>query len=121
MQRFAADPELLAAARPLITAAAIANGVKLATGPMVTVSTCSGTDQAAQALVRRTQGICENMKGGRRPGLPALREALSRIARHLQPGRKPRSQPLGPCRGSPHRPARPDGLSERSPPPQVSA
>lgn len=62
-QRFAADSHLLAAARPLLNAAAIANGAKLVTGPLVTVSTCSGTDQAAQAIVRRTAGICENMEG----------------------------------------------------------
>lgn len=30
---------------------------------MVTVSTCSGTDQAAQSMVERTGGICENMEG----------------------------------------------------------
>ncbi len=62
-QRFAADSRLLAAARPLLSAAATANGAKLVTGPLVTVSTCSGTDQAAQAMVRRTAGICENMEG----------------------------------------------------------
>jgi futalosine hydrolase len=62
-QRFPADPQLVAEAQPFIEAAAIAAGAKLATGPLVTVSTCSGTDQAAQAMVQRTGGICENMEG----------------------------------------------------------
>jgi futalosine hydrolase len=62
-QRFPADPQLLAAAQPLLTAAANAAGTKLAVGPMVTVSTCSGTDQAARAMVERTGGLCENMEG----------------------------------------------------------
>ncbi len=62
-QRFPADPHLSASARPLIEAAVIKAGAKLATGPFVTVSTCSGTDQAAQAMVERTGGICENMEG----------------------------------------------------------
>lgn len=63
-QRFAADPQLLAATEPPLAAAASAAGVKLAIGPMVTVSTCSGTDQAAQDMAQRTGGICENMEGG---------------------------------------------------------
>lgn len=62
-QRFPADPQLLAAAQPLLAAAASAAGAKLAAGPLVTVSTCSGTDQAAQAMARRSGGICENMEG----------------------------------------------------------
>ncbi len=63
-QRFPADPQLLAAAQPLLAAAANEAGAKLAVGPLVTVSTCSGTDLVAQAMERRTSGICENMEGG---------------------------------------------------------
>ncbi len=63
-QHFSADPQLLAAAQQPLAAAASLAGAKLAIGPMVTVSTCSGTDQAAQAMVQRTGGICENMEGG---------------------------------------------------------
>lgn len=62
-QRFPADPRLLAATRPLFENAASAAGARVTTGPMVTVSTCSGTDQAAQSMVERTGGICENMEG----------------------------------------------------------
>lgn len=62
-QRFPADPKLLAAAQPLFAAAVSAAGAKLAAGPLVTVSTCSGTDQAAETMARRTGGICENMEG----------------------------------------------------------
>lgn len=63
-RRFAADPRLLEEARPLLEDAAATAGVNLATGPLVTVSTCSGTNQAALEMVRRTAGICENMEGG---------------------------------------------------------
>ena len=63
-QRFFADPQLLAAAQQPLADAASQADAKLAIGPMVTVSTCSGTDQAAQAMVQRTDGICENMEGG---------------------------------------------------------
>jgi len=62
-QRFCADPQRLAAVQPLLAAAANAAGAKLAIGPLVTVSTCSGTDQAARAMEQRTGGICENMEG----------------------------------------------------------
>lgn len=62
-QRFPADPQLLAAAQPLLASTAIEGGAKLVTGPLVTVSTCSGTDQAARTMARRTGGICENMEG----------------------------------------------------------
>ncbi len=62
-RRFAADARLLEEARPLLDHAAEVAGVKLAMGPLVTVSTCSGTSQAALEMVRRTAGICENMEG----------------------------------------------------------
>jgi futalosine hydrolase len=61
--RFAADPDLLRSARPLMEQAAVAAGRKLAAGPLVTVSTCSGTKAAGLELARRTGGICENMEG----------------------------------------------------------
>ena len=38
-------------------------GVKLVRGAFVTVSTCSGTRQRGEELVRRFHGICENMEG----------------------------------------------------------
>jgi futalosine hydrolase len=38
-------------------------GVKLARGRFITVSTCSGTRQRAEELVRSFHGICENMEG----------------------------------------------------------
>lgn len=38
-------------------------GVKLASGPFVTVSTCSGTAAVGTTVEERTGGICENMEG----------------------------------------------------------
>jgi futalosine hydrolase len=38
-------------------------GLVDAAGPIATVSTCSGTDEAAQEVVRRTGAICEAMEG----------------------------------------------------------
>jgi futalosine hydrolase len=38
-------------------------GVRLVHGRFITVSTCSGTRQRGDELVRRFQGICENMEG----------------------------------------------------------
>ncbi len=35
----------------------------LASGPFVTVSTCTGTTEKATELEKRTDGICENMEG----------------------------------------------------------
>lgn len=40
-----------------------AKGQSLATGPFVTVSCGSGTDQLASDIAARTNGICENMEG----------------------------------------------------------
>lgn len=62
------DPELLEALRPL------ADHV----GPVATVSTCSGTDEAAQAVRERTGALAEAMEGAAvlhaslRLGLPAV-------------------------------------------------
>ena len=57
-------PDLLERARSILAVALTGNAPRLAVGTFVTVSTCSGTDQAAAALYQRTQGICENMEGG---------------------------------------------------------
>ncbi len=38
-------------------------GVKLGRGSFVTLSTCSGTRQRGEELVRKFRGICENMEG----------------------------------------------------------
>ena len=38
-------------------------GVRLVPGRFITVSTCSGTRRHGEELVRRFQGICENMEG----------------------------------------------------------
>jgi futalosine hydrolase len=40
-----------------------AQGQSLVTGPFVTVSCCSGTDQLANDIAQRSGGICENMEG----------------------------------------------------------
>jgi futalosine hydrolase len=51
--RIMPDPEWAGLLRPLVDAA----------GPIATVSTCSGTDQAAAEVVRRTGALCEGMEG----------------------------------------------------------
>lgn len=61
--RFPADSALLGHAMPLLTQLAAAAGRKLASGTFVTVSTCSGTARAGEALARRCGGICESMEG----------------------------------------------------------
>jgi futalosine hydrolase len=47
-------------------------------GPLATVATCSGTDEAARAVARRTDALAEAMEGAavvhaaRRLGVPAI-------------------------------------------------
>jgi futalosine hydrolase len=60
--RFPADPELLAHGHRLITRNLGARQ-RVACGPLVTVSTCSGTALAGNLLARRTEGLGENMEG----------------------------------------------------------
>jgi futalosine hydrolase len=60
--RFPADPELLGRNHRLIAAQAGA-GRRVAVGPLVTVSTCSGTTALGRELTRRTGGLGENMEG----------------------------------------------------------
>lgn len=60
--RFPADPELLAHGHRLITRNLGAQQ-RVACGPLVTVSTCSGTTAAGNLLARRTEGLGENMEG----------------------------------------------------------
>lgn len=61
--RFPVDAPLLRHSGPLLQQFVTARERRLATGPLVTVSTCSGTDGGAAELARRTCGICENMEG----------------------------------------------------------
>jgi len=61
--RFPVDGPLLDRVRPLLSQAAAAADCRLAEGPFVTVSTCSGTAPTGAELARRTGGICENMEG----------------------------------------------------------
>lgn len=57
------DAAWLQRAQEQLTPFAAATGITLGTGPFVTVSTCSGTSAAGEALARRSGGICENMEG----------------------------------------------------------
>jgi futalosine hydrolase len=57
------DPDWLQRAKEQLTPFAAAAGIALATGPFVTVSTCSGTTSGGEILSRRSGGICENMEG----------------------------------------------------------
>jgi len=61
--RFPVDNPLLTTALPIIEQFAAHAGRKLATGPLVTVSTCSGSEQIGRDLALRTGGLCENMEG----------------------------------------------------------
>ena len=60
--RFPADPELLGRNHRLIAAQAGAER-RVAVGPLVTVSTCSGTTALGLALERRTGALGESMEG----------------------------------------------------------
>lgn len=60
--RFPTDPELLAHGHRLI-ARSIETPRQVAIGPLVTVSTCSGTATAGNLLAKRTGGVGENMEG----------------------------------------------------------
>ena len=60
--RYPADPELLALGQRLIVQALGAQQ-RVACGPLVTVSACSGSATAGEQLVRRTEGLGENMEG----------------------------------------------------------
>lgn len=61
--RWPVDRALHAWARPLFEEQAQNSATTLGSGPFVTVSTCTGTTDAATAMARRTGGICENMEG----------------------------------------------------------
>ena len=54
---------LHAEARARLKAFLSPQGKNLVTGPFVTVSSCSGTDEAGLELGQRTSGICESMEG----------------------------------------------------------
>ena len=70
--RFPVAEPLLERAAPSLGHAAEAAGRRLAEGPFVTVSTCSGSSLAGAELVRRTGGICENMEGAAAAQICAL-------------------------------------------------
>lgn len=60
--RFPADPELVAHAHRIAARSAAAPR-RVAVGPLVTVSACSGTSAGGQRLAARTGGVGENMEG----------------------------------------------------------
>lgn len=62
--RFPVDSTLLERARNILGEPEIRKGTGFAIGAFVTVSTCSGSAQAAATLHRRTGGLIENMEGG---------------------------------------------------------
>ena len=57
------DRPLRERAQSVLQGLAEKQGIKLAKGPFVTVSTCTGTTTRAIEIERRTGGICENMEG----------------------------------------------------------
>lgn len=76
--RWPVDDALLAWSRPLLAAYAERTGRRFASGPFVTVSSCTGTTARAHELAERTGGLCENMEGAgaslacRQTGVPFL-------------------------------------------------
>jgi futalosine hydrolase len=61
--RYPTSPLLREKARGLLSSGTDDTFPATASGPFVTVSTCSGTLAAGTELARRTGGICENMEG----------------------------------------------------------
>lgn len=59
---FPIDPELLSHGHRLI-AQELGTQRRVACGPLVTVSTCSGTTLAGNQMAQRTAGLAENMEG----------------------------------------------------------
>ncbi len=57
------DEPLRERSRPTLLVLTDEQGIKLATGSFVTVSTCTGTTARAIEIEQRTGGICENMEG----------------------------------------------------------
>jgi futalosine hydrolase len=57
------DEPLQERSRPTLLDLADEQGIKLATGSFVTVSTCTGSTAKAIEIEARTGGICENMEG----------------------------------------------------------
>jgi futalosine hydrolase len=57
------DRQLQEFAQPALLELAATQGIKLAAGSFVTVSTCTGTAARAIHIEQRTGGICENMEG----------------------------------------------------------
>jgi futalosine hydrolase len=60
--RFPVDREMLERSQQLVAAQAGPDR-RVKVGPLVTVSTCSGSTALGEALVRRTGGLGENMEG----------------------------------------------------------
>ena len=54
---------LLERSQPILIDLAREQGIKLATGTFVTVSTCTGTMARAIEIEQRSGGLCENMEG----------------------------------------------------------
>ncbi|MDD4457882.1 MAG: futalosine hydrolase [Syntrophotalea acetylenica] len=61
--RCTVESRLRESALPHLERFAVEGGLHLKSGPMVTVSTCSGTLQSGRELQQRTGGLGENMEG----------------------------------------------------------
>ena len=76
--RWPVDPDLLNWSRPLLSSFAESTNRGFASGPFVTVSSCTGTTARGLELTGRTGGICENMEGAgaalacRQTGVPFM-------------------------------------------------
>lgn len=90
---YPADPELLSLAHRSV-ARELGRQRRIAVGPLVTVSTCSGTGGAGAALAARTGGLGENMEGAAvaqicsRLGVPWLElRGISNLVEDRDPAR----------------------------------
>lgn len=91
--RFPADAELLSQVQRLLVRE-LGSQHRVAVGPMVTVSTCSGTPAVATQLAERTGGLGENMEGAAiaqicaRLGIPWLEiRGISNLVEERDPAR----------------------------------
>jgi futalosine hydrolase len=91
--RFPADPELLAHAQQLLVRE-LGRQRRVAVGPLVTVSACSGTTVGGAQLAARTGGLGENMEGAAiaqicvRLGVPWLEiRSISNLVEDRDPAR----------------------------------
>lgn len=91
---FPCHPGLLAQTQVRLESFCVEHSCRLATGPFVTVSSCSGTAAIGATLAKRTGGVCENMEGAAiaqvctRHGIPFMElRGISNLVEDRDPSR----------------------------------